>query len=132
MPLTSDIAFDTSKFTKENITDETKQLNKKLEKITRDAPKWYDPEVGPEKYRILRTQGIGPIPAPRALARAMAAMMPSRNPEYDIPVRVYRPDNGELSKGIFLHFHGGGWVLGSHREFVPLPPFPPPLRIAPH
>ncbi|KAJ2969348.1 hypothetical protein NUW58_g10011 [Xylaria curta] len=31
-----------------------------------------------------------------------------------IPVRVYKPNNGQPSKGILLHAHGGGYVLGSH------------------
>ncbi|KAK4443121.1 acetyl esterase [Podospora aff. communis PSN243] len=114
MPITSDIIFDPARFTQESITDETKKLNEKLEAATRDSPTWYD--VGAERYREMRSHGIGPIPAPQALSGAMAAMLPSRDPERDIPVRVYRPDNGEPSKGIFLHLHGGGWVLGSHRD----------------
>jgi acetyl esterase/lipase len=122
MPLSSDIVFNTSKFGQESITDETKKLNGTPEALTREGPSWYDPEVSAEKYRELRAKGVGPIPAPRALSGAMAAMVPSRDPDQDIPVRVYHPDNGQPSKGIFLHLHGGGWVLGLHRGFVS-PPF---------
>jgi len=118
MPLTSDIALDASRFAQENISEETKKLNATLEATTRAGPNWYDTEVGVEKYRELWEKGKGLLPAPEFLHGSMAAMMPSRNPELDIPVRVYRPDNRQPSRGIFLHFHGGGWVLGTHREFV--------------
>ncbi|KAK0624141.1 hypothetical protein B0T14DRAFT_565439 [Immersiella caudata] len=92
MPLTSDINFTTSKFTGENITDEAEKLNEHLKALTRNGP----------------MKDICPIPAPHALERAMAAMMPSREPERGIPVSVHLPDNGTPSEGIFLHFHGGG------------------------
>lgn len=32
-----------------------------------------------------------------------------------IPIRIYKPDNGQASKGVFLHFHGGGFVLGTQK-----------------
>lgn len=31
---------------------------------------------------------------------------------YELPIRVYYPDD-ERGHGIILHFHGGGWVIGS-------------------
>lgn len=34
-----------------------------------------------------------------------------RGPDGHIPVRVFLPAN---RRGVYLHLHGGGWVLGSH------------------
>jgi acetyl esterase/lipase len=31
-------------------------------------------------------------------------------------VRVYMPDNGKPSRGVFLYLHGGGFVVGTHQE----------------
>ncbi|KAI0530325.1 acetyl esterase [Xylaria digitata] len=50
---------------------------------------------------------------PVRLPEAQELKIPSREPGRDIPVRVYKPDNGDPSKGILLHIHGGGYTLGS-------------------
>lgn len=47
---------------------------------------------------------------PSALSdRAEATTIPG--PAGDLPVRLFRP-SGE-ARGLFLHIHGGGWILGS-------------------
>jgi acetyl esterase len=34
-------------------------------------------------------------------------------PDGPLPVRVYAPEEGEEPYGVFVTFHGGGWVVGS-------------------
>ncbi|SPO07218.1 uncharacterized protein DNG_09912 [Cephalotrichum gorgonifer] len=38
----------------------------------------------------------------------------SRDPERMINCCIVRPSNGELTQGIYLHFHGGGLSIGTH------------------
>jgi acetyl esterase/lipase len=40
--------------------------------------------------------------------RAEASVIPG--PAGDLPVRIFRPDGA--ARGLFLHIHGGGWILG--------------------
>jgi acetyl esterase/lipase len=44
-------------------------------------------------------------------ASALAEESSIPGPAGDVPVRIFRPE-GE-TRGLFLHLHGGGWVLGS-------------------
>jgi hypothetical protein len=117
MSVTSDITLDASRFNPENITEQTKQVNDILEKVTTNGPRWH--EVGVEKYRQMRETGETPLPVPVYLAEAKDAELPSRDAGRPIPVRVYTPENGQPSKGIFLHIHGGGFVLGTHKQYAP-------------
>ncbi len=61
----------------------------------------------PAESRRLRLAGEGAFPAPTLLDRAEEREI---GPE-EIPVRIIRPV-GEV-KAMYLHFHGGGWVIGS-------------------
>jgi len=38
-------------------------------------------------------------------------------PAGDLPVRIFRP-KGE-ARGLFLHLHGGGWILGNRINISP-------------
>ncbi|KAL3454874.1 Alpha/Beta hydrolase protein [Aspergillus insuetus] len=111
MPIESDLTINASKFSQESIAESTKQANAVLAKITANAPKWY--EIGAAKYREMQLSGKTPLPPPVYLPNTIETTISSRDASRQIPVRVYKPDNGP-SKGIFLHTHGGGWVLGSH------------------
>ncbi|GAW15593.1 hypothetical protein ANO14919_050080 [Xylariales sp. No.14919] len=112
MPLTSDITINYAKFDPNNTTEDTKKYNDFLEKTTSSTPKWY--EVGAPRFREMIEAGeIGGL-KPAQLPEAEEIKIPSREPGRDIPVRVYKPDNGKPSKGIMLHIHGGGYTLGSH------------------
>jgi len=44
------------------------------------------------------------------VASAMAEATTIPGPVGDIPVRIFRPET--RARGLFLHIHGGGWVLG--------------------
>jgi acetyl esterase/lipase len=113
MPIESDLTINASKFFPQSIAESTKKANTVLADITANAPKWY--EVGSAKYREMQLSGKTPIPPPVHLPNAIEMTIPSRDPSRQIPVRVYKPDNGP-SKGVFLHAHGGGWVFGSHDQ----------------
>jgi acetyl esterase/lipase len=114
MPITSDIILDASKFHPSSVSEETKKINAVLENITTNGPRWY--EVGIAKYREMRETGETPLPIPVYLPETRDATLPSRDEGRDIPLRVYRPDNGLPSKGIIMHFHGGGFVLATHKQ----------------
>ncbi len=45
--------------------------------------------------------------------------MPSRDPERSIPCRILRPTNDKPVKAVFLHIHGGGWVLQDQKSQDP-------------
>jgi len=65
-------------------------------------------EMGAQELRdYLVANPLGPPPA--MLDSAQARTIPG--PHGDIPIRVFVPDN---AAGVYLHFHGGGWVIGSH------------------
>jgi acetyl esterase/lipase len=114
MPTTSDITLDASKFHPANVTEPTKKAAALLEAITTNGPRWW--EVGIEKYREMRELGETPLPKPVYLPEAVDDTIPSRDAGREIALRVYKPDNGQPSKGIFLHFHGGGFVLATHKQ----------------
>ncbi len=97
-----------------SVSEETRKMNSVVEDMTIKSPQWH--EVGATKYRQMRERGETPLPVPVYLPGARDATLPSRDAGRDIPIRVYEPEEGRPSKGIFLHFHGGGFVLSSHRQ----------------
>lgn len=114
MPIQSDITLDATKFHPSSVNEETKKVNTFLEDITTKGPRWH--EVGIAKYREMREMGQTPLPVPEYLPAAKDATVPSREVGRSIPVRVYAPENGRPSKGVVVHFHGGGFVLSSERQ----------------
>jgi len=70
-------------------------------------PDWWN--VGAETTREARRQGRGPFPAPVLSPRARTMVITGRDGN-EIPLRVIAPDT---VRGVYLHIHGGGWVLGS-------------------
>ena len=114
MPVTSDITIDSMPFQPSSIDASTEKINQTLEEATRTAPKWY--EMGAAKYREMVYEGRTQFPVPPLLANAKDAEVPSREPGRNVPVRFYEPDNGCPSRGIYLYFHGGGFVMGSEKE----------------
>ncbi|KAL4780333.1 Alpha/Beta hydrolase protein [Aspergillus varians] len=114
MSIPSDLTIDASKFRPENVGEATKKANAFLEEVTTGGPRWY--EVGAAQYRQMHLDGKLAIPAPVLLPNAIDATVPSRDHPRSIPIRVYKPDNGQESKGVFLHYHGGGFFLGSEKS----------------
>jgi len=94
------------------VSPQTRALNEKIVKLIETEPdKWtFEPAV----MRARRRQGIGPFP--RAKASERAETIEIDGPHGPIPLRIIAPDS---PKGVFLHIHGGGWVLGAPDEQDP-------------
>jgi len=60
----------------------------------------------------MRVNGETPFPKPTILPSGKTSSIPSRQKGRDIATRVFTPENGK-PKGVFLHIHGGGWVLNT-------------------
>jgi acetyl esterase/lipase len=67
----------------------------------------------PEVSRRIRREGGGIWPPPVFLPQARDHMIQGRGGE--IRLRILRPEG--QAAGVYLHIHGGGWVLGRADEF---------------
>lgn len=94
-------------FRKDAIAEDTAKLNDALVGLMTGLPEWWN--VGAERTREARRQGRGPFPAPVKSPRARTIGIPGRDGN-EIPLRIIAPDQ---PRGVYLHVHGGGWVLGS-------------------
>jgi acetyl esterase len=88
------------------VTAETRQLNEGLVKLMAAVPDWWI--AGAEAARAARRRGDAPFPPPVMSARAQHRRIRGKDGN-DIPLRIVAPDN---PRGVYLHIHGGGWVLG--------------------
>jgi acetyl esterase/lipase len=69
--------------------------------------------VPPEASRRARREGTSIWPAPVFLAHARDHVIPGRGGE--IRLRILVPEEG--AAGVYVHIHGGGWVLGRCDEY---------------
>jgi acetyl esterase/lipase len=69
-------------------------------------PEWWI--VGAAAMRAARRRGEGPFPPPVISSRARTIVITGKAGN-EIPLRVIASDRPH---GIYLHLHGGGWVLG--------------------
>ena len=99
------------------ISEKTNAFNEKLMDIMRGAPRWY--EVGAEKYRQMRAAGETPLPKAQLLESATSYSIPSRDSGRTIPCRILKPQNGKRVESVFMHIHGGGWVLQDEKSQDP-------------
>jgi acetyl esterase/lipase len=88
------------------IADDTRQINAAITAATKDLPDWW--VVGPANVRAARASGMGVFPAPIKSDRAR--WIEIDGPGGKIPLRVIAPAN---PRGVYLHIHGGGHVLGA-------------------
>jgi acetyl esterase len=98
--------LDPNLFTDAAIPEETKQLNAGIVAMTTDMANWWD--VGAQKVRDARAAGTGVFPAPVKSERA--TWIEIDGPAGKLKLRVIAP---EKSRGVYLHIHGGGHVLGA-------------------
>ncbi len=99
--------FDPALFQLGAISAETARLNQQLVDLLTGLPEWW--VVGAEVTREARRRGDGPFPVAVKSPRATTITITGKDGN-EIPLRVIAPDN---PKGVYLHIHGGGWVLGS-------------------
>lgn len=104
---------DPSVFRDDAIAEETRALNRTIVELMRDMPDWWD--VGAAAYRAARARGEGPFPLSPKSPRARTIEI--SGPGGAIPLRVIAPPQ---PRGVYLHCHGGGWVLGAADQQDPL------------
>src|SRR5713226_6940646 len=88
------------------IDPDTAKLNAQMIELLTGEPEWWI--VGAEAYRAARRRGEGPFPAPVMSSRARTLTITGKEGN-EIALRVIAPAQ---PRGIYLHLHGGGWVLG--------------------
>lgn len=98
--------LDPKLFTDAAIPDETKQLNAGIIALMKGMPEWWD--IGAQAARDARAKGEGAFPAPVKSERAK--WIEIDGPAGKVKLRVIAPEN---SRGVYLHIHGGGHVLGA-------------------
>jgi acetyl esterase len=76
--------------------------------IVKRLETWDNWAFAPAIIRQMRREGRGAFPAPVPSPRARTITM--EGPHGPIALRIIAP---ESPKGVYLHIHGGGWVLGS-------------------
>ena len=92
--------------TAEEMLAETRAFNAQLEQLLATMPKVQD--YPPEVTRQARRDGGGALPAPVYLEQARTITIPG--PGGELPLRVIEAPE---PRGIYLHFHGGGWTIGA-------------------
>ena len=98
--------LDPALFHPDAVSAETRALNEAMVKLLSDQSNWW--VLGAATTRAARRRGDGPFPAPVFSTRATTRTIPGPNGQ-DIPLRVIAPTT---PRGVYLHIHGGGWVLG--------------------
>jgi len=102
------LLLDPSVFDPQNIPSDTAKLNRELVEAAKAAPDMWNFE--PEVVRQARRDGKSAFPLEAEDPNAKTFEIPG--PAGPIALRVISPDQ-EKAKGVFLHIHGGGWVLGA-------------------
>jgi acetyl esterase/lipase len=98
--------LDPALFSDDAIPPETKAANDAIVAAMTGMAEWWD--VGPAKVRAARARGEGVYPPPAKSERAR--WIEIDGPGGKVKLRVVAPAQ---SRGIYLHFHGGGHVLGA-------------------
>ena len=99
--------FDPKLFRPDAVPREVAAANEAFRQTLSGAPEWW--EVGAAKFRELAASGQGPFPPPQVSPRGRTIQIGGRG-GHRISLRVIAPPD---AKGMYLHFHGGGLVLGS-------------------
>jgi acetyl esterase/lipase len=97
--------LDPALFRPEAIAPETLAANEAFRKATSLGPDWWD--IGAPAARDMRTNGTGPFPPVVHSDKARTITIEGKGGK--IALNVVAP---ERAKGVYLHFHGGGLVLG--------------------
>lgn len=98
--------LDPALFRPEAIDPETRAFVEELERTLADLPPIHT--LPPEVTRQAREEGRGIWGPIELVEEARTITIPG--PGGDLPLRVFIPPEG--ARGVYLHLHGGGWVLG--------------------
>lgn len=98
------------------VRDEARTFNEALEALLAAGPSVHT--VPPTETRAARAEGRGTFPAPVVVAEGRDETIPGPDGN-TIRLRVFEPAGGDV-RGVYLHLHGGGWVLGSSHAQDPL------------
>ncbi len=112
--MTGSFRLDPALFRETAISEETKGINAFIIDLMKGVPEWWD--VGAQTMRDIRARGEGPFPPAVKSPRARTIEIDGKG-GHKIPLRIIAPDN---PKGVYLHIHGGGWVLGAADQQDPL------------
>jgi acetyl esterase len=99
--------LDPALFRPESVSEETRFFNDEVIRRLTPMPNWW--EVGAQAVRDARARGEGPFPLAPKSARARTITIEGKG-GVRIPLRIIAPPN---PKGVYLHIHGGGMVLGA-------------------
>lgn len=100
--------FGPNLFAPEMIDPETQSVNDRIAEATRNAPpRW---EIPLEVERKAASLGAGILPRTERLECAVTRTIPS--PAGEISIRILTPSEDPID-GVYVHFHGGGFCLGS-------------------
>jgi acetyl esterase len=100
-------SLDPALFRPDAASRETRALNEAMVKVLTGLPDWW--VTGAAATRAARRRGDGPFPAPAFSLRARTRQISGKD-GHEIPLRIIAPDR---PRGVYLHIHGGGWVLGA-------------------
>ncbi|KAF5719480.1 lipase esterase [Fusarium mundagurra] len=89
------------------------ELVDRLEKQLANAKQWHDFD-NPQDYRNARAEGTHGFDRPQLNDQARLVYATGRDGQR-IELRVIEPPGP--SKDVFLHFHGGGFVIGSNASY---------------
>ena len=90
--------------------EESRAYNEQLEQLLKSQPRV--DQIPPEVTRLARREGRSIWPKPEFLPHARDLTIPARGG--DLRVRILTPERE--AAGVYLHIHGGGWVLGGCDE----------------
>lgn len=106
--------FDPNLFTAAAISAETKGINDIIINAMKDLPEWWD--IGVATFREQRARGEGAFPLAPKSPRARELEIDGKGNK--VKLRIIAPE-GSL-RGVYLHIHGGGWVLGGADQQDPM------------
>ncbi len=95
-------------FDENQIPEDTKALNAKLIAFAESNPSMWD--YSPEAVRQARREGKGSFPLEAMDNNAQNFTIPTA--DGDVKLRSINPTS-KKPRGVFLHIHGGGWMLGA-------------------
>jgi acetyl esterase/lipase len=101
-------AVDPKVFLPSAIAPSTEALNAEIVSKLSSLPDLW--AIPPAIARENRRKGLGPFPLPPESPRARVLAI--EGPRGEIPLRIVAPPD---PSGVYLHLHGGGWMLGEAR-----------------